>query len=98
MAFVGSMTFVTQKKFYQSEGEDVGHRRVRLQTRRERDELRTVRGRGRMPRLFARRPTAQEQQEEELELPTVPTDPVKLLVIPVKIFTVIGTSMVYKVL
>jgi len=86
-----------KKKFYQSEGEDVGHRRVRLQTRRERDGLRTVRGRGRMPRLFARRPAAR-QQEVELELPAVPTDPVKLFVIPVKIFTIIGTSMAYKLL
>ena len=53
-----------------------------MQTRRERDALRGVRGRGRFPRLFARRPAAQEQ--EELELPSVPTDPVKLFVIPVE--------------
>jgi len=50
-----------------------------------------------MPRLFARRPAAR-QQEVELELPAVPTDPVKLFVIPVKIFTIIGTSMAYKLL
>ena len=54
-----------------------------MQTRRERDALRGVCGRGRLPRLFVRRPAAR-QQEEELELPAVPTDPVKLFVIPVK--------------
>ena len=92
-----NLVFFIKKNCYQSEGEEIGHRRVRLQTRRQRDELRSVRGRGRMPRLFARRPAA-TQQEVELELPAVPTDPVKLFVIPVKIFTIIGTSMAYKLL
>ena len=62
---------------------------MRLQSRRERDELRSVRGRGRMPRLFARRPVAREQQEE-LELPAVPIDPVKIIVIRVKIINTVG--------
>ena len=68
-----------------------------MQTRRERDALRGVRGRGRFPRLFARPHPGSVQREEELELPVVPTDPLKLFAIPVKIFTAIGTSMGYKV-
>jgi len=51
-----------------------------MQTRRERDALRGVRGRGRLPRLFTRGRAARDQEEEELELPVVPTDPVKKII------------------
>ena len=42
-----------------------------------------------MPRLFARGRAARDQQEEELELPVVPTDPVKLVVLQVKFITIV---------
>ena len=50
-----------------------------------------------MPRLFARGRAARDQQEEELELPAVPTDPVKIIVLQTTIITPVGIFMEYKV-